>query len=318
MSFESQIKQKGKELGFDLVGITTADPVDPAYAAYHQQWLASGYAARMDYLHRNNDKRFAPAKLLDGAQSVICVALNYRARNEELPAGSSPAISRYALYDDYHGFIKSRLFELAEFIQSLCTNRAIRFKACTDSIPLAERALAKRAGLGFIGRNHLLIHPKLGGQLFLGELLTTLALEPDAPLDGDFCGTCSTCLAACPSGALGHDGTFDARKCISYLTIEERDVINDECAGCLEGRLFGCDECLMACPYETDAPPRRNTDLTFHAEWALLSAEAILTWTQADFDAALKGSSLERLGLLCLQRNARLCLGKEHRNTRLA
>lgn len=314
MSLESEIKHKGKELGFDLVGITTAEPLEPTYAAYHQQWLENGYAGRMDYLHRNNDKRFAPAKLLDGAQSVICAALNYRAHQGELPAAVPLPISRYALYDDYHGFIKARLFELAEFIQSLCPDPMIRFKACADSIPLAERALAKRAGLGFIGRNHLLIHPELGGQLFLGELLTTLVLEPDEPMDGDFCGTCRKCLAACPSGALHNEGSFDARKCISYLTIEERDVIIDEeRAGCLGGRLFGCDECLMACPYEKTAPPRSNTALTFHTEWAMLSADEILKWTQDDFDVMFRNSCIERSGLLRLQRNARICLEQQHK-----
>jgi epoxyqueuosine reductase len=307
MYLETQIRQKGIELGFDRVGITTAAPLESVYAVYHQHWLSAGCAARMGYLHRNNDKRFSPDRLLDGAKSVICVALNYRPHKNELPAGVLLSISRYALYDDYHGFIKTRLLELAAFIQSRCPDRPLRFKACADSIPLAERALARRAGLGFIGRNHFLIHPELGGQLLLGELLTTLPLEPDTPMTGDFCADCGACIAACPAGALGGDGAFDARKCLSYLTIEEPDAIDDTVAEIIGDCLFGCDSCLMACPYEKNAPPRTNTALTFHPERLTLCAEDILEWTQADFDAAFKGSCLERLGLARLQRNARLC-----------
>lgn len=308
MTVEAQIRQKGVELGFDRVGITDASPLEPTYAAYHQHWLAAGCAAKMGYLHRNNDKRFAPAKLLDGAKSVICVILNYRARQDELPAEAFSSVSRYAFYDDYHDFIKKRLFALAEFIQSLCPEDRPKFKACTDSIPLAERALAHRAGLGFIGRNHLLIHPELGGQLWLGELLTTLPLKPDIPLDGDFCAGCGCCLAACPTGALDADGMFDARKCLSYLTIEEPDVVDDAAADNIGSRLFGCDACLTACPYEQNAPARSNADLHFHAERLGVLPRDVLGWTQADFDAVFKGSCLERGGLLRLQRNARLSL----------
>lgn len=304
---ESQIKHKGIELGFDRVGITTAAPLDPATAFYHQRWLDEGCAAGMGYLHRNNDKRFAPTALLEGAQSVICIALNYRPHKGQLPANAPPTVARYALYDDYHGFIKARLFELAGFIQSLCPDKKLGFKAYVDSAPLAERALAQRAGLGFIGRNHMLISPELGGQILLGELLTTLPLEADAPMEKSPCADCGRCIAACPTGALSTDGDFDARKCLSYLTIEEKADIPDAFAAHLDGCLFGCDKCLLACPFEKNAPSRTNTQWTFHPEWAALSAEEILKWTQADFDAVFKGSCLERLGLERLGRNARLC-----------
>ena len=151
------------------------------------------------------------------------------------------------------------------------------------------------------------MHPELGGQLLLGELLTTLPLKPDAPMKDDFCADCSACVTACPAGAIGKDGSFDARKCLSYLTIEEPEAIDDAAAARLGDRLFGCDVCLMACPYEKNAPPRANAELTFHPERLTLCAEDILEWTQADFDAAFKGSCIERLGLNRLQRNARLC-----------
>ncbi|HDS85623.1 MAG TPA: tRNA epoxyqueuosine(34) reductase QueG, partial [Phycisphaerales bacterium] len=306
MDIEANIKRKGLELGFDRVGITSAEPLEPKYGDYHRRWLEDGCAGRMSYLYRNNDKRFAPNRLLTGAQSVICVALNYRPRQEDVADDQSPSISRYALYDDYHGFIKTRLFELAAFVQSLCSDRSLKFKACTDAIPLAERALAHRAGLGFIGRNHALIHPELGGMIFLGELLTTLPLKPDGPLKGDFCVDCGRCIAACPTGALGADGSFDARRCLSYLTIEEPDEIDQGFADKMAGRLFGCDACLMACPVVRSAPPRTDKGLRFHSERVRLGPEDVLTWKQEDFDAVCKGSPIERIGLIRLRRNARL------------
>jgi epoxyqueuosine reductase len=309
MDIEAVIRQKGIELGFSRVGFTSADPLDGRYAAYHQGWLKAGYAGRMAYLHRNNDKRFWPAALLKGARSVICAAVNYRPRPEELADECRPAICRYALYDDYHGFIKSRLFELAGFIQSLCPDRPLKFKACVDAIPLAERVVAQRAGLGFIGRNHMLIHPELGGMFFLGELLTSLPLKPDKPLEGDFCGRCRRCIAACPNGALGADGSFDARRCLSYLTIEAADEIDPALANRLKGRLFGCDECLLACPFVRKGPPRNCCGLAFHPERARLGPADVLRWQQTDFEAYCKGSALERVGLSRLQRNARLSLG---------
>ncbi|MHC4988799.1 MAG: tRNA epoxyqueuosine(34) reductase QueG [Planctomycetota bacterium] len=224
MSFEQQIKQKALELGFDAVGITTAEPVAAAHIAYFQRWLADGNAGQMAYLHRNSEKRFDPAGLLAGAKSVICVALNYRPAKNDLPENPPIRIARFAQYIDYHPFIKDRLFQLAEFIQKETEARSgsagIKFKACVDSVPIAERALAQRAGLGFIGKNHMLIHPELGNQFLLGELVTTLELAPDAPTEDLSCGDCGRCLRACPTGALGFDGSFDARKCVSYLTIE--------------------------------------------------------------------------------------------------
>ena len=206
MSIESDIKQKALELGFDAVGITTAEPVGGEQADFYRRWIEGGNAGEMGYLHRNIDKRFDPAKLLPGAKSVICVALNYRpVTNNRLEACSTLRIARFVQYEDYHPFIKERLFQLAEFIGNATVPvapkyncgrdaRVPRFKACVDSAPLAERALAQRAGLGFIGKNHMLIHPELGCQILLGELITTLQLQPDEPLDNQSCGDCGKCI----------------------------------------------------------------------------------------------------------------------------
>ena len=189
MTLEQEIKDKARTLGFDAVGITDAAPIAPADVERLRTWLASGCAGEMHYMQRNFEKRIAPAALLDAAQSVIVVALNYKppASHPQGPPATAThrppqalamgAVAQYAQYDDYHTFIRPLLHELAGFIRSL-TDESVRFKACVDSVPLAERALALRAGLGFIGKNHMLIHPTLGPQVFLGELVTTLPLEP--------------------------------------------------------------------------------------------------------------------------------------------
>ena len=305
MTIESDIQQKALALGFDAVGITTAEPLAPDMVEFYHAWLADGRAAQMGYLHRNNDKRFAPGELLTGARSVICVALNYRLARAECDEKPNVRIARFAQYEDYHPFIKERLFQLADFIKTTAPSggNPITFKACVDSAPLAERALAQRAGLGFIGKNHMLIHPELGGQILLGELLTTLELTPDVPLEKQSCGSCGKCIRACPTGALSGDGSFDARKCLSYLTIEEPDGIDACCRDKLNGYVFGCDECLLACPYEMNGPVRRNTDFRHHPEWQKLTPEQIQSMTEDQFQTTFAHSGFIRLGLERLKRN---------------
>jgi len=324
MRIEQQIKERALELGFDAVGITTAEPVEATHVERFQAWLAASHAAEMGYMHRNTDKRFDPAKLLTGAKSVICVALNYRpecGRSFQLRSGCSKRaipkqdasatlrIANFAQYEDYHPFIKERLFKLAEFTAARSASAGIEFKACVDSVPIAERALAQRAGLGFIGRNHMLIHPELGNQILLGELITTLELDPDEPMADVFCGDCGKCIRACPTGALGFDGSFDARKCISYQTIEapatarQRKLPDCDRDGHIPNYIFGCDECILACPHETGKPPRRNMDFQHHPEWQELTPDQIQNMTEDDFQKTFAGSGFIRLGLDRLKRN---------------
>ena len=342
MTIESDIKEKALELGFDAVGITAAASVEPKQVEYYQQWLDDGNAAKMEYLHRNTDKRFDPAELFTGAKSVICVALNYRPSKTESYEKEDVRIANFTLYEDYHPFIKDRLFQLAEFVQKQTKawsgSDTIKFKACVDSVPLAERALAQRAGLGFIGKNHMLIHPEFGNQILLGELITTLELEPDEPLENLSCGDCGKCIRACPTGALDKDGSFDARKCISYLTIEAPDdgrvghahadgnadvnssppakgeypeggrglqPIKNTCDrdGYTSNYIFGCDECILACPHEINAPTRNNKDFQFHPEWQKLTPRQILAMTENKFQKTFVNSGFIRLGLERLKRN---------------
>ncbi len=310
MNLADSIKQKARQLGFDLVGITDALPIDEDQFKLFTDWLDSGYAGRMSYMHQNLNKRAKPAKLLENAQSLIVVGLNHTPpkTRKEPPEATEPKgrVANYARYEDYHPFIKKQLRKLTDFL-SLLVGEGLQFKICVDSAPLAERALAARAGLGFIGKNHMLINPKLGPQILLGEIITSLKLEPDKPITAD-CSDCNKCLATCPTGALRADGQFDANKCISYLTIEYKDQIPPDLAEKIGDRLFGCDECVLACPYQTNVPICSNADFTFYPNRAFLNLKEILKVTEYQFKTRFFNSPLARTGLQKLRTTAELCL----------
>ncbi len=342
MNLADSIKRKARRLGFDLVGITDASPIDADQFKLFTDWLDSGYAGRMSYMHQNLNKRTNPAKLLKNAQSLIVVGLNYTpprlsslrasqsdARQSHLrhPAAPTGRVANYARYEDYHPFIKKQLRKLTTFISSL-VGEGLQFKICVDSAPLAERALAIRAGLGFIGKNHMLINPKLGPQILLGEIITSLKLKTDEPTfrhsersgpEGRAveesirpitanCSDCNKCLTACPTGALRADSQFDANKCISYLTIEYKDQIPLDLAEKIGDRLFGCDECVLACPYQTDAPICKNKQFKFYNDRAKLNLQDVLDMDEDDFETGFADSPIKRLGIQLLKRNAQICL----------
>jgi len=357
MSLAEDIKQKALELGFDLAGITDTSPIDTTQAELFKDWLKSGCVGQMSYMHNNLHKRINPAKLLQDAKSVICLALNYKppkpspsfrschkqtptviasdssaeasakaeAKQSHLQDKTVPTgkVATYAQYEDYHSFIKKQLRKLTEFISSIA-GTSCKFKICVDSAPLAERALAARAGLGFIGKNHILTNPELGPQLLLGELITDLKLPPDEPLSCHSesasadeesikslpinCSDCNKCITACPTGALRADGRFDANKCISYLTIEYKGRIPSALAEKIGDRLFGCDECLLACPYQQNAPVCSNADFTFYPNRACLNLKDILEMTEHQFETSFFNSPLARTGLQKLKETAELCL----------
>ena len=240
MTATEQIKQKALALGFDLVGITDASPVHGEQVNRLLAWLNAGHAGQMTWMHRNLGKRTNPAELLPGAKSVIVVGLGYK------PPPSAPEMSHdgkgrvaaFAQYEDYHPFLKKMLRQLVDFIISN-TCPGLQFKICVDSSPLLERAMAFRAGLGIIGKNRMLVNPRLGPQILLGEILTNLELDPDKPM-AESCPGCDSCIAACPTGALKPDGSFDATKCISYLTIEANTDIPADLVPKIGNHLFGC------------------------------------------------------------------------------
>ncbi len=314
MSLSQDIKHKTIELGFDLLGVTDVAPIDARQAKAFARWLESGFAGDMDYMGRNLQKRLNPARLLQGAESVIVVGLNYtppKLRAGHPGVAPTGRVVIYALYEGYHHFVKERLRDLAAFIDSL-VDAELNLKICVDSAPLAERALAVRAGLGFIGKNHMLINPELGCQIFLGEIVTSLKLPADEPIAGD-CSDCRKCIDACPTGALRGDGQFDAGRCINYLTIEHKGPIPPGLAEKIGNRLFGCDECVRVCPYQKDAPACTNEQFKFHGDRANLDLREILNMDGESFGARFADSPIKRLGLEGLKRNARICLANAAR-----
>jgi epoxyqueuosine reductase len=308
MTITEHIKEKALELGFDLVGVTDASPVGREQVSRLLGWLDAGYAGRMTWLHSNLEKRTDPAKLLPGAKSVIVVALSYKPAQQKTAAKTAPMgqVAQFAQYDDYHPFIKKLLRQLADFIAST-TCPSMQFKICVDSSPLLERALAVRAGLGVIGKNRMLVNPRLGPQIFLGEIVTNIELEPDKPLK-DSCPGCGKCVAACPTGALKSDGSFDATKCISYLTIEANTDVPAELAPKIGNHLFGCAECLLACPSQQKAPTCANKEFVYHADRAQLNLNDLLNLTEEQFKSQFARSPILRPGLTHLQKIAKICL----------
>jgi len=304
MSLAEKIKLKAADLGFDLAAITDASSISPEHINYFSNWLDAGFAAEMAYMHRNFEKRTDPQKLFTPARSIIVVGLNYKPDNATQKTTDQPTgqISDYALYPDYHDFIKHRLRKLAVYINTFVDD--LKFKICVDSVPLAERALAARAGLGFIGKNHMLINPTLGCQIFLGELLINIDLPCDKPLQ-QTCDNCDLCIKACPTGALTPT-SFDASKCISYLTIEHKGQIHTSLAEKFAASLFGCDRCSKACPNQQKAPACKNKDFSPILE-KNIDLDTILNMTEEKFANDFKTSSLSRTTLQSLKRNARIC-----------
>jgi epoxyqueuosine reductase len=246
------VKRLALECGFELAGVARAEPLTEDYALY-STWTGAGMAGEMRYLtdHRAEVRR-DPRNLLPAARSVVCVGKLY---NQPLPAPREghAVFSRYALGHDYHDVLREALEEFAHKLAALTPHE---WKICVDTAPLLERSYARQAGLGWIGRNTCLINEPLGSWFFLGELITTLELEPDSP-PPDRCGTCTRCIEACPTQALvSRDGgwTLDSRRCISYLTIELRGAFPEEQRESIGGHVFGCDICQEVCPWNARAP----------------------------------------------------------------
>ena len=298
------IKQRALSLGFDVARVTHPSPIEHAHTGHFDRWLSQGYAGSMAYMHRHRDKRLDPVKLHAPARSVVIVGLNYRPAEDlpdRLPAGQG-RVAHYAWYPDYHPFIKARLHELQAWIMTKVFLPG-KAKVCVDSAPVAERSLAHRAGLGFLGKNHMLIHPDLGPELLLGEIFLPVALEPDQPIQKD-CGHCSACRGACPTGALREDGFFDASRCINTLTIEDRGDIPDDVAPLIGDRIFGCDQCVKVCPYAHKAPANTQEHFREIQGHRTLSLQAVMAMDQDAFDREFGDTPLHRTGLSTLQRNA--------------
>jgi epoxyqueuosine reductase len=298
----TEIKTFGREeLGFDLLGITTAEPLPGA--ARLARWVADGAHGDMHYMAETAALRGVPSNLLPGAQSVVCVAMSYHTEMEppELgPANGRAVVSRYARRKDYHKVIRTRLARLGHFIGEWVPGA--RWRTAADTSPLLEKELAQRAGLGWIGKNTCLINRKLGSELLLGELLTTVELPPDDPEPGH-CGTCTLCLRACPTRAFDGPGRLDARRCISYLTIEHRGPIPETVSPVLGAHLFGCDICQAVCPWNHHAPPSCAPSLATRARLTGLTRAALERLERSGWARLAAGTPLRRLDFPRLQRN---------------
>ena len=298
-----EIKRRAGELGFDLVGIAAAEP--SRYRDYLRQWLDDGQQGTMGYLARRFEERTNPAIYLPDAASVICVAINYHVPLEAVPPEDRPhhaRIARYALGEDYHELIKGRLYALADWIRTQVPEALTR--ACVDTAPVMEKELAARAGVGWIGKNTCVIHPRIGSWLLLGEIITTLKLPVDDPAV-DRCGTCRRCIDACPTAAITEPYQLDARRCISYLTIEHPAPIPEEFHAKLGDWLYGCDICQDVCPWNHKAPASAETAMQPRFPTGTIDLREVLRWGQADYSTHLRGSAMKRVKLPLLQRNAR-------------
>ncbi len=302
------IRQRALELGFDACRFTSASP--PASAEKLQTWLAGKNHGEMAWLERNAEKRVEPEKILPGAKSIIALATSYT-RDAVKQSTSKPRftgiVARYARFDDYHDVLAGKLKELTQFVDSLHRPVA-RSLWYVDTGPILERDLAQRAGIGFVGKHTNLISRKLGNWIFLSEIITTLELEPDAP-ETNQCGRCTRCITACPTNAITAPFQLDARKCISYLTIELKGSIPVELRRAIGTRIYGCDDCLAACPWNRFAHEGRT--MKAHARKDLDQPDLLelLKLDNSAFKTRFAGSPILRTKRRGLLRNVCVALG---------
>ncbi len=293
------IKQKAKDLGFSACGISRADFLAEEKTSL-EKWLAEQYHGEMAYMERNFDKRLDPRLLVENAKSVISVLLNYfpeKAQEDTV----TPVLSKYAYGKDYHFVLKDKLHTLLKFIQKEIAACEGRF--FVDSAPVLDRAWAARAGLGWIGKNTNLISVEHGSFFFIGELIIDLNLDPDNKLVRNHCGNCTRCIDACPTGAIVEPYVLDARKCISYQTIEKKGDLDESLKGKFKNRVFGCDICQDVCPWNLKSVPHQVPEFKPHPGLLKMRPE---DWDQMErplFNELFKNSAVKRTGFDGLKRN---------------
>lgn len=301
MSVSAEIKQFALSLGFDACGICRAE--ESGEEARYMQWISQNCQAEMSYLERNIDKRLDPRLLVEGAKSIISVALNYFPQ-EKLP-DDVPQFAYYAYGEDYHDIVRGKLTKLFDFIK-------LRFpevsgRAFTDSAPVLERFWATRAGVGFIGKNTLLIIPGKGSFFFLGELIIDLELDYDMPISQS-CGNCRQCLDACPTGAIAKPHWLDSNKCISYQTIENKGEILPEIIPKLSNNVFGCDICQKVCPWNRFAKPHNTPEFIPSEHFLSLDIESLREMNEKTFQELFRKSAVKRTKFSGLKRNVEALL----------
>jgi epoxyqueuosine reductase len=303
---ETRIKERAHALGFELAGIAPAADADGF--AHLQDWLAQGFAGEMDYMARHAEARGHPASILPNVRSVVMVGINYKqTAGSGEQAANAGRVSSYAGGRDYHDVLRDKLKTLLAWIQEQVPGT--RGRAVIDTAPLLERDFARRAGLGWFGKNTMLIDKKLGSYFFLGALLLDLALPADEPFATAHCGICTRCLDACPTDAFVGPYQLDARRCISYLTIELRGAIADELKPMMGDWIFGCDVCQQVCPWNRKAPAGREPALEPNVTGLHVDLLELLNLSEEEFHARFRHTPIWRTQRAGLLRNAAIAVG---------
>jgi epoxyqueuosine reductase len=294
-----QIKRCAEALGFDAAGIATLE--GNPHAMELDRWLAAGYGGTMTYLHRQAAKRKEPQRIMPEATGAVVTLTNYF--HGDRPAATQGKVAQYARSEDYHGVLARRLARLAAAIRD--TGPGVHTRCYVDAGPVPERELAQRAGLGWIGKNMMLIHPRIGSFTFIGVVLTDAPLAPDLPFEADRCGSCRRCLDACPTDAFLEPHLMDARRCISYLTIEHRGDFTEPEQRMVDDWLFGCDVCQDVCPWNV-AFARATTDpeLAPRLDLASPALASLVEMPPGDFEHRFGRTPFARPGYAGMQRNA--------------
>lgn len=303
------LKVWSKELGFQALGITGVDLGE--HPDYLQKWLDAGYQGTMDYMDRHGEKRHKPHALVPGTCTVLSLRMDY------LPAGADPEkilassekayVSRYALGRDYHKLMRSRLAKLAKRIATELGGG--EFRAFVDSAPVLERAIAERAGLGWIAKNTMLINDKAGSWFFLGEIYTDIPFPKDPPKIDKHCGSCEACLDVCPTQAFVAPYVLDARRCISYLTIEHKGSIDEALRPLMGNRIYGCDDCQIVCPWNKFAHITKEGDFAPRHSLDDIELIDLFAWSEQTFELQTQGSPIRRIGYERWLRNIAIALG---------
>ena len=309
----ARIAQHARQLGFDAIGIAAVELTDDA--ARLQDWLAAGMHGEMQYMARHGTRRSRPAELLPGTIRVISVRMNYwpaeaRPAAAVLSDASLAYVSRYALGRDYHRIMRPALQKLADYVADIAGPH--RHRVFVDSAPVLEKALARNAGLGWIGKHTNLIARDAGSWFFLGEIYTDLPLPPDAAASAH-CGSCTACMPACPTAAIIAPYRLDARRCISYLTIELPGSIPVEFRRAIGNRIYGCDDCQLVCPWNKYARDAAHPD--FKVRWQLDAPQLteLFSWSETQFSQRMEGSAIRRIGYQRWLRNLAVALGNAPR-----
>lgn len=303
------VKEKAERLGFPLVGVTTPEP--PGHLDFYQDWLSQGHHADMDWMatDRALSRRSDPKKVLPECQSILVLGMPYPSPEDRKGDGK---ISSYAWHENYHDVLTDKMKRLVEFIEER-VGGSVPNRWYTDTGPILERELARRAGLGWFGKNTTLIHPQRGSFFFLAEIFLGLALEPDPPFQTDHCGTCTRCIEACPTGSLKEPYTLDANLCISYLTIELDDPVPQDLRPDMDGWIFGCDICQQVCPWNEKFSENNQIIEEFQPrpETTQIELKEEIRLSESDFREKFKGSAVKRTKRRGYLRNVAIALGNK-------